>query len=59
MTEAQFSALTARVLATPDGKDWLAELDRRSGVELTFHVANWRDRIRRERERWKTGELTP
>lgn len=59
MTEAEFDQLTAEVLATPRGKDWMAELQRRSGVPIAFAVADWKIRIARMRERWRTGSLTP
>jgi hypothetical protein len=35
------------------------ELERRSGVPIAFAVADWKARIARMRERWRTGELTP
>lgn len=58
MSEAEFDQLTAQVLARDEGKRWMAELMRRDGG-LTFAVANWRVRIARMRERWRTGALTP
>lgn len=58
MTEAEFDVLTAQVLARDEGKRWMAELLRRD-VGLTFAVANWKGRIARMRERWRTGSLTP
>lgn len=60
MTEAEFDALTARVLATPDGKRWMDELERRSGgAPVTFLIAGWNACLARMRERWRTGSLTP
>jgi hypothetical protein len=59
VTEPEWDALCARVLATPDGKIWMDELERRSGVPIAFAVADWKARIARMRERWRTGELTP
>lgn len=59
MTESEFDALTARVIATPDGKRWMDELMQRGSIPMTFAVADWKERIRRERERWRTGSLTP
>lgn len=60
MTEDAFDALTARVLASPQGKDWMDELERRSaGAHVIFAVSDWRARIARMRERWRTGKLTP
>lgn len=60
MTEAEFDQLTGEVLATPRGKEWMAELQRRSGTApITFAVSDWKARIARMRERWRCGSLTP
>lgn len=59
LDDAAFDELTARVLATPDGKLWLDALSARSGIPVQFAVAEWKARIARMRERWRTGELTP
>lgn len=58
MTDDEFDALTAAVFATPKGKLWLAEQLRRSCLFGFLH-AEILGRIRRMRERWRTGDLTP
>lgn len=57
--DAAFDALTAKVLATPEGKLWMQALEARSGVPIAFAVADWKARIARMRQRWRTGLLTP
>jgi hypothetical protein len=57
MSEEAFDALTARVLATPDGKLWMQALEERSGVPVAFAVADWRARIARKRREWGQGSL--
>ena len=60
MPDADFDSLTAKVLATPDGKKWVEELMRRNGgPSVAFLVADWKTRIARKREHWRTGKLTP
>jgi hypothetical protein len=51
-------ALFRQVFDTDDGDELLALLIDR-GAPMTFFVAEARERIRRERERWRTGSLTP
>lgn len=58
MTERETDALFGKVFATPKGKELLALLTER-GAPMAFFVAEANERIRRERERWRTGSLTP
>lgn len=59
LSEEAFDELTAKVLATPEGKLWMAALEDRSGVPIAFAVSDWKARIARMRARWRTGALTP
>lgn len=57
MTQRELDAKIGRVFATIEARDLRQALAHRN--DLTFFFAEVDAALKRERERWRTGELTP